>query len=991
MTENVTRFFVIVNQWLFSSFLVVFIIYFYLEVMVKVNIIILYKTNEMHKNYCTNCNRFVIWNGVNKMVSKKIKKWIFNRYTALGIIALSVFSILITRLVFMQVVDTQYYKHKSNMDCTREISESAPRGEIVDRNGAVLAENNPSYDLTFMDTDNSKKEFFSTMEKVYKILDDRKEIQSDSFSLKINPYGFEFSTSDLDAIKTSELRFKKDRRLEGAIIDADKRTKGKSYNNLSKSQQDKVDAKLLKITPEETFKLLWDKYTSWYLDKRNKKISQETKDKIRNYTTEEQRKFMLVLDALEMQRASKYKPITITQNITRDTEFIFQEKAGELPGINTSQQSLRSYPNNDLASGVLGYISRINPDKKNTYEEKGYDINTDLVGVSGIEKAFESRLKGTNGIKKVEVNKSGKIVKEKAETQAYPGGTVHLTLSKDMQSVTEKALDKAMKKLQQNGSKGTDVDTTNATRGAVIVFDNKTGGVLASVSRPGFNPNLFSVPGKLTPELYQQYYNPDYETLARNYIRDRGLQNIGSNVGKTEDELLNLYFPVDASVQSDKSRRTDPYDIFPKPFLNYGLSSKLPPGSSFKPLTAVAGLEKGVIDPSTTYDDNGFYDDNSGDKPIPFPSDQPNGIVNLKSAIAKSSNPYFMEVGRKLKSSFGDDILAEYAWKYGLGVSHDSDMKPSTGIEISESFGQVFNTWSNDNLLASNYSLRTMQLLKVGNGHAGAKYQAVDLYDKSYDSKEVKKLKTKIKDSLKDSVKTGAFDKNSYKDSLKKLVSTDETYKDKAFNNRDYESILNEIKYVTLDEGHAQTRIKGNIYNAAIGQGMSTFTPLQLADYIATLVNGGNRYKAHLVSKVTDADGNVLEDYTKPVILNTTGVSQTTVDAVKEGMKGVTDKGGTAAETFEQFNSVMETGGKTGSATFREDQKDMGRTSYSYFVGFAPYDNPEITVCAVIFDGGYGASVAPVVKAVYEAYFKDELKSKGYVPSDDFMQDLYNK
>lgn len=73
-----------------------------------------------------------------------------------------------------------------------------------------------------------------------------------------------------------------------------------------------------------------------------------------------------------------------------------------------------------------------------------------------------------------------------------------------------------------------------------------------------------------------------------------------------------------------------------------------------------------------------------------------------------------MEVGRKLKNSFGDDILADYAWKYGLGVKPNSGTNPATGIEIHESFGQVYNIWSYKNICATNFSIETMQTLKAG-------------------------------------------------------------------------------------------------------------------------------------------------------------------------------------------------------------------------------------------------------------------------------------
>lgn len=214
---------------------------------------------------------------------------------------------------------------------------------------------------------------------------------------------------------------------------------------------------------------------------------------------------------------------------------------------------------------------------------------------------------------------------------------------------------------------------------------------------------------------------------------------------------------------------------------------------------------------------------------------------------------------------------------------------------------------------------------------------------------------------------------------LKNLVAADPQYKDKKFTDTDYQNITDSIFYEAKSVNYSQLISPYNIYIASIGQGMNAFTPLQLVDYVATLVNGGTRYKLHLLDKITDASGKVVEQV-KPEVLNKVSMKQTTIDAIKAGMKAATSTGdgGTAAAAFQGF--PIDTGGKTGSATFNEKLQDqIGRSSYGFYVGFAPYDKPEIAVVAVIFDGGYGSNVANVARAMYEAYFKEQLqKSYNY-------------
>ena len=154
----------------------------------------------------------------------------------------------------------------------------------------------------------------------------------------------------------------------------------------------------------------------------------------------------------------------------------------------------------------------------------------------------------------------------------------------------------------------------------------------------------------------------------------------------------------------------------------------------------------------------------------------------------------------------------------------------------------------------------------------------------------------------------------------------------------------------------------GLVLQAAIGQSAHQFTPLQLANYIATLVNGGTRYRPHLLKKVMDYSNTELLEETEPEVLDTIELSQSTVDAIKEGMRGVVTDDGTASSVFRNYPIAV--GGKTGSA-----QTSSNRSAHGVFVSFAPYDEPEIAVCVIGEYAGSGGSVAPVAVAIYDEYF----------------------
>ncbi|MBQ5760570.1 MAG: penicillin-binding protein A, partial [Clostridia bacterium] len=154
----------------------------------------------------------------------------------------------------------------------------------------------------------------------------------------------------------------------------------------------------------------------------------------------------------------------------------------------------------------------------------------------------------------------------------------------------------------------------------------------------------------------------------------------------------------------------------------------------------------------------------------------------------------------------------------------------------------------------------------------------------------------------------------------------------------------------------------GLVLQAAIGQSAHQFTPLQLANYVATIVNGGTRYQPHLLRKVMDYSLTETVEEIEPTVLDQIDLAPETIEAVKKGMRGVVTEDGTASSVF--LNYPIEVGGKTGSAQTRS-----GRSAHGVFVSFAPYDKPEIAVCVVGEHAGSGGSVAPVCVAIYNEYF----------------------
>jgi penicillin-binding protein 2 len=931
------------------------------------------------------------------IVNKPKKKKKPSRYRTFLVIMGVVFAIIFGKLIYIQIYKHSDYKERADTTSTKFVPEKAPRGIIYDENGNILATNIQTYTMMYTTTEEANKAFLNTINIVFNILSENGEGFVDDLILKVNekdePY-FAFKTITKSDQKAEEIRFKRDRGLNEQI---EKELYGNKIQDLSDEQISNVNERLLELTPKEVFYSLVKSYDLIRLVDENpssekiKEYSEMSGEELTNlltpkYSFKQLRNYLLVKDALKIQSFKGYKSVTLASNIKKDTALIILQKLNDLPGVDIKLEPIRFYPYNELASSVMGYISSIDSSNEQKYELRGYDVSSDLIGVSGIESALEEQLKGVKGGTTVKVNSKGRITEELFKLETYPGNNVHLTIDKDVQYAAEQALKDTMESMRTSPGDS----YPGATRGAAVAVEVNTGRILASVSYPNYNPNIFAVSGQLTNAQTNEYFSPDLESFGRKYISSRGLN-------KTIDEL----FPMVDGV------RTDPNDLYPRSFYNYATQGLIPPGSTFKPLTGLAGLEAGVVQPTETIYDRGKFNVHPETYGSAFGPEcllytnyhSSHGDTDITHALEVSCNYYFYEVGYRLYKQAGSnvealDALAKYAWKFGLGTDSSTKERASTGIEIEENFGQVYNfqSFKKQSILYAKFELR--DYLESGDYRGVKSFIPFDYSTNEDDSEKLKEIKTSLKDKI-----AGRFDQigtdsnalgtdqfaKTLVDDIKNIMNLSDKYKQKV---SDYESkdkgkvnidsqaqIVADIiaRFVINDKGSEITSPAQEVY-ASIGQGMNNFTPTQLASYVSTLANGGTRYKLHFVDKITTPQGNVVQEY-EPEVIDKIDLKETTINAIRQGMyKANNDEGGTAARVFANF--PIRTGGKTGTADFTEKQKEIGRAPYATYVSFAPLENPQIAFVGVIYDGGHGSSTAPVAKAVYEAYFKEKLEKE---------------
>ena len=785
------------------------------------------------------------------------KKKIFTRYTFLTIIIVAIFLIITFRLAGMQIVQGEEFRKQAEDKSVRKVAEDAPRGEILDRNDYKLATDKNIYTIYMMKPQDKQAQdnLMLVIERLVDILDKDNEKINDDFCITIKPqaggkYSFEFDfpnnydddTKKQEYISKAAYNWKKEHGMKGAELN---------------------------YTAEQTFYYLKNKYKINPVQKEHNNIPFI-------------RQMMVVMVNIQDAGYMAYKPVDIAY-VQKETAFEIMEKGLYLPGVDYKIKSVRYYPFGQLAATVIGSLRKIPSTKAAEYSANDYDVNSDLIGRDGIEAYAESYLRGEKGGSTVKVDALGRVVEEVGQTASVPGDNVVLTIDKNLQAFTESTLDKIMADLRSGALKARHGPYPNATRGAAVVLDVKTGEVLAMASRPGgYDPNVMAQTGSFT------------------------------------EDVRKILYPINSEHPGVDSER------ILKPTYNYATRGAVPPGSTFKMISAITGLETGAITADTPIICRGEYrviPSFTGNCWIWNYYHESHGTETVTGALKDSCNYFFFDVGRRV----GLDNLSKYAKLFGL--SNDP-----TGIEIFEEPGNVANK-------------------------AEIKENA-----------EAYALRLALKD-----ITTPGFDPNAgtfapndkQKQVITEVVNNDKNEKSSALSTKLKNAGISSYKIrrrildASLDV-YNEVNKPGLALDAAIGQGDDRFTPLQMANYVATIANGGTRYKPHLIKEILSYDGKVVEDV-KPEVLQKINLKPSTLSTVIKGMNAVTGEGGTAGAVFNDIS--VKTAGKTGTATASGDRKD-----YSWFVGFAPADNPQIAIAVVIHEGGgYGAS--NVAKDVIEYYF----------------------
>ena len=411
------------------------------------------------------------------------------------------------RLIFLQLVNGDSFKSQATNTTDYKFTVTAARGDIVDSKGTRIASSTTGYNVVLNKLLMGDEDLDAMLQKIVGLLEKNDERWNDTLLIGQPDAAGNYSFT-ADSENTTEQR---------ALATMKENLGLQQY-----ATANDVMEKLVEDYDLSEFPLYWQRILGG--------IHYE----------------------MQLQAFSNVNNFIMAENVSEATVATIKENSLSLPGVEIVETSTRSYEQGTVLPHVLGRVGKITAEKwkvtdengQVTYplREKGYNMN-DIIGISGLESAYEDELRGKDGVETITRNSDGVIVNTALTTVPEPGHTVQLTIDSDFQ----KAVDQALASNVQTISKAYGTDGARANAGAVVVLDVKTGGVLAASNYPSFDQNLYS-------SQYSEY---------------------------SADENM--------------------------PLFNRALQGLYTPGSTYKPSVAVAALDTGLINRYSTVLCNGVY------------------------------------------------------------------------------------------------------------------------------------------------------------------------------------------------------------------------------------------------------------------------------------------------------------------------------------------------------------------------------------------------
>ena len=482
------------------------------------------------------------------------RKTVMRRMVLLIAVAALVMGLYALRLIFLQLVNGDEYKSQATNTTDYNFTVTAARGDIVDSTGKRIATTTTSYNVVLNKLQMGDEDLDSLLQRLVELFEKNGESWTDTLLI-----------SQPDAAGNYTFTARDD-------SSSDQRQLTTMKENLGLQQY---------ATANDVMEMLVEK------------------NNLQDLPLRWQRTLAGIHYEMELQAFSNVNNFVMAENVSDVTVATIKENSLSLPGVEIVQTSTRSYEQGDIVPAVLGRVGKITAEKWKVTDEngqvtyplrdKGYNMN-DVLGISGLESAYEDELRGKDGVETITRNSDGVIVNTQLTTVPEPGHTVQLTINSDFQRAVNKALANNIDMINRTYNTG----NMKAAAGAAVVIDVKNGGVLAASNYPSFDQNLYAA-------QYNEY---------------------------SADENM--------------------------PLFNRALQGLYTPGSTYKPSVAVAGLDTGLLNRNSTVNCTRVYTYYKDYRPRCAQHGHGNGPIDVVNAIKWSCNIFFYDVGRRLTSDVYD-------------------------------------------------------------------------------------------------------------------------------------------------------------------------------------------------------------------------------------------------------------------------------------------------------------------------------------------------
>ncbi len=957
-----------------------------------------------------------IWQGLRSIVK--------SRLFVLVTTYIVLFSIIIIRMFILQIISGEEYDKQASIRNTKVRTIKSARGEIYDCNGKLLAGNEQSYAVTIEDTgeltDNiSKNAMILKCINLIKKNNDKIDL---TFPIKITKKGKKVFNVE----KNSELRFKRDIFFK------------KSVDELSDEQEN--------MTAEEIFDYLRT------TDKPNttRFFSPELKDEKTgkllepNYTDEEALQIMTVRYAMLMKTYSKYEPITISSGVNERTVAAIKESSADMPGVEIATDLHRVYYDSEYFSHIIGYTGLISEETLEQYkyadETSDYSAS-DQIGKTGIEKEYESILKGKKGQETLVLDSSSRIVQQNRSKEPISGSDVYLSIDSELQKATYLLAAKEvsgilLSKLIDSRSHGTKGKKASGILVSIYdVYDAILQNSIVDVSH--FSSNKAT---RLEKSIYSRFSEEKERALERikkelSYNNKKAMNSLSESMN---EYMLYIYEMLESN-QVLSVKRSDATDntllkfkngkISLSEFIVYAIRNNWI-NLEYLDIDANYYSSEEVFDKISSYILDELSDDFTFDKKVyhvMVSNDEISGreicLLLFDQDVLKMNTTTYQEIEAGMTSpySFIKSKITSMELPVGdLGLTPCACSVVITDVKTGKVLSMVsYPSYDNNkfaNSVDANYynkvvtssafplmNRATQQ--KTAPGSTFKMVTATSVLEEGFIDPY-----TRVKDTV-------TFDKinppwpkcwSSVGHGTINVTQAIQHSCNYFFYEMGYllgnghENIVDNEKGLSRLRKYAAmyglTQKSGvevpeaeptfsdvDVVRSSIGQASNSYTPSQLSRYVTTLANGGTCYDLTLVDKIKD----VFEDNArknKAKVKDELSITPSTLNAIRTGMRRVVDSG-SITSLFDKL--PVHVAGKTGTAQITNNEPN-----HALFVSFAPYENPEISVTVQIPNGFTSGNAAELASNIYKYYYDkssraDLLKKKVTLPalSTDVVMD----